>query len=176
MEKIIGRRHILEDWMKMAHIKSSISDQVNILSILKYPKSLQPCQSLMAGNPCKGQLKIIITRRSQHWLTICLSSLSLGVISCTLSSGGGGTCIQLYCLFSTGIPYLAAWNWQQSETLVSVAMAGAGGRSNEKYYCSPDISANNFGQILPQQTDSWGSRSNQDRPRPCHHSPWWWCL
>ena len=30
--------------------------------------------------------------------------------------------------------------------------------------------------ILPLQTDSSGSQSNQDTPRPCLHSPWWWFL
>lgn len=40
-------------------------------------------------------------------------SLSCGVISCELSdSGGGGICIQLYCLFSMGMPYFpASMNW-----------------------------------------------------------------
>lgn len=50
-------------------------------------------------------------------LTMCLSSLSFGVISWTVSSGGGGTCIQLYCLLSTGIPYFAAWKWQSQYTV-----------------------------------------------------------
>ena len=57
------------------------------------------------------------TAQTQHWLTICFSSLSFGVARCKLaSSGGGGICIQLYCRFSTGIPYLAAWKCPMRES------------------------------------------------------------
>ena len=39
-------------------------------------------------------------------------NLSCGVIRALSASGGGGICIQLYCRFSTGMPYLpASTNW-----------------------------------------------------------------
>ena len=84
--------HALSDQMLLQSLCSALSDQMLLQSLLS---TVRPDASAASA---------------QHCPTRCFCSLSLGVVRWRPeSSGGGGICIQLYCRFSTGIPYLAAY-------------------------------------------------------------------